>query len=506
MVEHEDMFSKPLHCNDCSSPVVNWASLNRGALLCNDCCAIHLCLGRHISEIKILKGDNWRGKQYSLMQYLYNKSAHLVWNKSTTSLVPKINDLTDSIREQNIIMKYSQPNLSKNLNAENQDVNMQFLACVRTSHVEITLRLLSLGARTSFIDKDTGNTCLHIAAREGQDLQVELLFLFGADPNARNKNGVTPSQAAACNNHASLANRLIEMKNHLIQEIKAFVNKGNNTKTLEDDEHQVLRVYLSNQSMKDSKLLNTHLRGCNEKQFIRILQDIYDEVERRKILMDWKSLPNGKFFIEEKKTAAFLPSVASYSPTHNQYRQKLAKLSSEQFVLLILQVLKAYKRRSTLEIGRKTADDTPSYGIKAVGVRKSETDSSNIRHQHISSNNVSMSSTSFATSSGADSFIEATEKLTADIRYLVKATQNDMTAEIAESHATKIGESVFKLIKCISIEFKNERVVQLTDILWDSVALLSCKCNSPFLKSEEICAAAFDLAQATKNLLSFVNQ
>ena len=36
-----------------------WASLNRGVLLCPDCCGVHRSLGRHISYIKSLHTTNW---------------------------------------------------------------------------------------------------------------------------------------------------------------------------------------------------------------------------------------------------------------------------------------------------------------------------------------------------------------------------------------------------------------------------------------------------------------
>ena len=35
------------------------ASVNRGVLICDECCSIHRCLGRHISQLKSLKKGSW---------------------------------------------------------------------------------------------------------------------------------------------------------------------------------------------------------------------------------------------------------------------------------------------------------------------------------------------------------------------------------------------------------------------------------------------------------------
>ena len=34
---------------------VTWASLNRGVLICEECCSVHRVLGRHISQLKPLR-------------------------------------------------------------------------------------------------------------------------------------------------------------------------------------------------------------------------------------------------------------------------------------------------------------------------------------------------------------------------------------------------------------------------------------------------------------------
>jgi G protein-coupled receptor kinase interacting protein 2 len=62
-------------------------------------------------------------------------------------------------------------------------------------------RLLALGASPNFADQETGNTPLHIAAKEGQALQIELLWLYGADVGQKNAEGHTARDLALLDNH-----------------------------------------------------------------------------------------------------------------------------------------------------------------------------------------------------------------------------------------------------------------------------------------------------------------
>ena len=36
-----------------------WASINRGVLICNECCSVHRSLGRHVSQIRSIRAPNW---------------------------------------------------------------------------------------------------------------------------------------------------------------------------------------------------------------------------------------------------------------------------------------------------------------------------------------------------------------------------------------------------------------------------------------------------------------
>lgn len=54
------------------------------------------------------------------------------------------------------------------------------------------------------MDDFTGCTALHVAAQHGQESCVQLLLLAGADPNVRDKNGLTPLYYAALHKHAGV--------------------------------------------------------------------------------------------------------------------------------------------------------------------------------------------------------------------------------------------------------------------------------------------------------------
>lgn len=44
----------------------DWCSINHGVLLCDECCSVHLGLGRHISQIKSFKRSYWPPTQLNV--------------------------------------------------------------------------------------------------------------------------------------------------------------------------------------------------------------------------------------------------------------------------------------------------------------------------------------------------------------------------------------------------------------------------------------------------------
>ena len=48
-----------------------WASINRGILVCDECCSIHRSLGRHVSQVKSLRKGSWSSAQLQVND-IYN--------------------------------------------------------------------------------------------------------------------------------------------------------------------------------------------------------------------------------------------------------------------------------------------------------------------------------------------------------------------------------------------------------------------------------------------------
>ncbi len=65
-----------------------------------------------------------------------------------------------------------------------EERNQELHSTVRTADLGTTLRLLASGADPNFFHPEKGTRPMHVAARTGQSLQVELLFLHGAQTDA----------------------------------------------------------------------------------------------------------------------------------------------------------------------------------------------------------------------------------------------------------------------------------------------------------------------------------
>ena len=68
-----------------------WASVNRGVLICDECCSIHRGLGRHSSQVRHLTHTPWPPSQlqvmYMCMSYDTNlQSTHHVTHLSSRQL------------------------------------------------------------------------------------------------------------------------------------------------------------------------------------------------------------------------------------------------------------------------------------------------------------------------------------------------------------------------------------------------------------------------------------
>ncbi|EPB80563.1 hypothetical protein ANCCEY_00277 [Ancylostoma ceylanicum] len=286
--------------------------------------------GRQYSQVRSLNRGMWDTPQLELVKLLHNDPV----------LPTKEAFIKAKYVDHAFIRKPSKDDEPWSLD----DVNKQLWSCVRTAHVDTTLRLLAMGADVHYVDPEKGNSPLHVAAKEGQAMQVELLYIYGADPLLCNAADLTPAQLARQDG--------FHQQHFLIPELTA----KNTVETLRS-------VRLKIQALPDCA-------------FEKLLQDVYDEVDRRETQAAWMAMNQGKITSgNEQCVAVFLPVELLYiygadpllcnaadltpaqlarqdgflnpafSATRNQLRQKLAKYDVREFATLIIDVLKEAKRR-----------------------------------------------------------------------------------------------------------------------------------------------------------------
>ncbi|XP_037734736.1 ARF GTPase-activating protein GIT2 isoform X9 [Chelonia mydas] len=298
-------------CADCSAPDPCWASVNRGILICDECCSVHRSLGRHISQVRHLKHTPWPPTLLQMVETLYNNGANSIWEHSLLDPASVMSGRRKANPQDKV-----HPNKAEFIRAKYQmlafvhrlpcreddsvtakDLSKQLHSSVRTGNLETCLRLLSLGAQANFFHPEKGNTPLHVAAKAGQILQAELLAVYGADPGTHDSSGKTPVDYASLD--------LSE---------------------------------LAKAAKKKLQSLSNHL-------FEELAMDVYDEVDRRETDAVWLATQNHSTLVTETTLVPFLPVNPEYSSTRNQGRQKLARFNAHEFATLVIDILSDAKRR-----------------------------------------------------------------------------------------------------------------------------------------------------------------
>ncbi|KAG8233086.1 hypothetical protein J437_LFUL013086 [Ladona fulva] len=357
------------YCADCGAPDPNWASINRGILICDDCCSIHRSLGRHISQVKSLKKGAWSPTLLAMVHTLNSCGANNIWehslldpsNAKSGRRKPQPKDPThptkaDFIRAKHQMLTFLyRPNLEGNLGSGESpcgsigDLGQQLHASVRTANLETSLRLLSLGADPNYYHEVKGNTPLHVAAASGQASQVELLVVYGADPGAVDCNGRTPIDYAWSTDHKDLADRLTELQYELTDRLAFYV-------CARKPDHQSRQHFIIPE-MSDSLEMTEFAKAAKKKLqslpnhlFEELAMDVYDEVDRRETEAAWNAVHHhlqglGARIEGVDRCAPFLPVNTELSAPRNQGRQKLALFNAREFTTLIIDILSDAKRR-----------------------------------------------------------------------------------------------------------------------------------------------------------------
>uniref|UniRef100_A0A336LJS8 CSON008456 protein n=1 Tax=Culicoides sonorensis TaxID=179676 RepID=A0A336LJS8_CULSO len=375
-------------CGDCSATDPSWASINRGILLCSDCCSVHRSLGRHISQVKSLRQGTWTPTILKFVTELNAHGANSVWEHtinetpiSSKNFKPKPSpkdpihpNKVDFITAKHVKLMYVLKPNTQQILKENEcgsvelELSKQLHASVRTTNVETSLRLIVQGADVNYYSKEKGSTCLHVAAKFGQSSQVELLIAYGANVAALDAQGNNPIEIAKMHGHSQLSDRLMEAMYEVTDRLSYFLCG----KRADHAAGQHLLIPNTNkvELNEQLKIARGKLQLVPNKMFEELVMDLYEEVDRRETEAIWST----SALNPEVGAVPFLPTNPHLSATRNQGRQKLARFSQQEFAGLITDVLEDCKRRQNMAnlrpldtpIRDSTAsDDEPLYDAVA---------------------------------------------------------------------------------------------------------------------------------------------
>lgn len=145
----------------------SWASINRGILLCAECCSIHRSLGRHISQVKSLRQGSWSSAILNFVNNLNAHGANSVWEHCLMDAVapknlkrkPTPKDplhpvKADFIHAKHVnlsfVLKPNVQQLEDGTVSFETEISKQLHASVRSANLETSLRLLVQGADPNF--------------------------------------------------------------------------------------------------------------------------------------------------------------------------------------------------------------------------------------------------------------------------------------------------------------------------------------------------------------------
>uniref|UniRef100_A0A8C7G3N6 G protein-coupled receptor kinase interacting ArfGAP 2a n=1 Tax=Oncorhynchus kisutch TaxID=8019 RepID=A0A8C7G3N6_ONCKI len=366
------MSSNKMQINDLKSYNPRWASVNRGVLICDECCSVHRSLGRHSSQVRHLTHTPWAPTQLQMVQMLYNNSANSIWEHSLLDPASVMSGKRKANPQDKV-----HPNKTEFIKAKYQmlafvhrmpcrdddsftakDLSKQLHSSVRTGNLETCLRLLSLGAQANFFHPEKGNTPLHVAAKAGQVFQAELLTVYGADPGAPDTSAKTPIDYARQAGYHDLADRLVEIQYELTDRL-AFYLCGRKPDHKNGQHFIVPQMADSSHITQISFQLSNHL-------FEELAMDVYDEVDRRETDAVWLATQNHSTLVTDTTVVPFLPVNPEYSSTRNQGRQKLARFNAHEFATLVIDILSDAKRR---QLGNSTMKNVELI-LKSVSIRR----------------------------------------------------------------------------------------------------------------------------------------
>ncbi|TKS78725.1 ARF GTPase-activating protein GIT2 [Collichthys lucidus] len=360
----------------CRGKEPRWASVNRGVLICDECCSVHRSLGRHSSQVRHLTHTPWPPTQLQMVQTLYSNGANSIWEHSL--LDPA--SVTSGKRKANPQDKLH-PNKSDFIRAKYQALMFVHRMPCREDD----------SSTAKDLSKEKGNTPLHVAAKAGQVSQAELLTVYGADPGAPDSNGKTPIDYAREAGHHELADRLVEVQYELTDRL-AFYLCGRKPDHKTGQHFIVPQMADSSLDLSElAKAAKKKLQSLSNHLFEELAMDVYDEVDRRETDAVWLATQNHSTLVTETTVVPFLPVNPEYSSTRNQAsqlhksscfdaflfpavhiyadgRQKLARFNAHEFATLVIDILSDAKRRQQGN-SITSPKDNVEFILKSVAVR-----------------------------------------------------------------------------------------------------------------------------------------
>ncbi|CAC5356184.1 GIT2 [Mytilus coruscus] len=282
-------------CADCSAPDPTWASINRGVLICDECCSVHRSLGRHISQIKSLNKGQWSPTLLSMVQHLANHGANSIWEHSLLDpsqskhgkKKPGPRDQVHPVKAEFIRSKYQ---FLQFINKQKDgDVNRKSSAIIAELYIDLADRILELHYEL------TDRLAYYVCKRKPD-----------------HKNGI-----------------------HFI-----IPEMADSSLDLSE---------LAKQAKLKLQALPNHL-------FEELAMDVYDEVDRRENDEHWSQSHDNSAVVSDRQGVPFLPLNPDFSATRNQGRQKLARFNAREFTTLVIDILSDAKRRQT---GAMSPSQTP---------------------------------------------------------------------------------------------------------------------------------------------------
>lgn len=313
---------------------------------------MHRSLGRQISQVKCLKHGTWIPEQLTMVQSLYSCGANSIWEysllnpassksgkKKPSAGDPVHPNKADFIRAKHHSLAYVFKPAKDDLQITESDLSKQLHSSVRTPNLETSLRLLSQGADPNYFHPEKNSSPLSVACRAGQVCQVELLLVYGADPAAVDLEAKTAGDHAKAAGFHGLASRILNAQYELTDRLSFFLC-GKRPEHNNNNKHFLIPEP-SSALAESAKQARKKMTGLSNKVFEELAVDVYDEVDRRETDKLWSQTESSQTGVP----VPFLPVNPDYSATRNQGRQKLARLTDQEFSSLVVDVLKEVRRR-----------------------------------------------------------------------------------------------------------------------------------------------------------------